>query len=182
MTSNLKKYQFFNRPKKNYVNPYFGGIVLGLVLFTSIFLSGNGLGASGAISRIDAAIVDAIAPEHVDTNSYLLKLAGGDKNPFDDWIIPVFFGSIFGGFTSGVLNGRFKFETNRGPRITDRTRWLMAFIGGAIFVYGARMARGCTSGQALTGGATLSAGSWVIMFSIFASAYALAYFVRRLWN
>jgi len=182
MTINLKKNQFFNRTKKDYVNPYFGGIILGLVLFTSIFLSGNGLGASGAISRIDAGLVDAIAPEHVDNNSYLLKMAGGDKNPFDDWIIPVFLGSILGGFSSGILNGRFKFETNRGPGISDRTRWLMAFVGGVIFVYGARMARGCTSGQALTGGATLSAGSWVIMLSIFASAYALAYFVRKLWN
>ena len=32
-----------------------------------------------------------------------------------------------------------------------------------------------------TGGATLAAGSWVIMFAIFGSAYALAYFVRKLW-
>jgi uncharacterized membrane protein YedE/YeeE len=58
----------------------------------------------------------------------------------------------------------------------------MAFLGGTIFLYGARMARGCTSGQALSGGATLAAGSWVVMFASFASAYALAYFVRRLWN
>lgn len=182
MTAKIEKKSIFNRPKKDYVNPYFGGIILGLVLFTSILLSGNGLGASGALSRIDAAVVDAIAPEHVDTNSYLLKLAGGDKNPWDDWIIPLFLGSILGGFSSGVLNGRFKFETNKGPSITNKTRWMMAFIGGTLFVYGARMARGCTSGQALTGGATLSAGSWVIMLSIFASAYAVAYFVRKLWN
>jgi uncharacterized membrane protein YedE/YeeE len=58
----------------------------------------------------------------------------------------------------------------------------MAFIGGTIMVYGARLARGCTSGQALSGGATLAAGSWLLMFGIFASAYALAYFVRKLWN
>ena len=45
----------------------------------------------------------------------------------------------------------------------------------------ARMARGCTSGQALSGGATLAAGSWAVMLAIFASAYLLAYFVRRLW-
>ena len=48
----------------------------------------------------------------------------------------------------------------------------MAFLGGVIFLYGARMARGCTSGQALTGGATLSAGSWLVMFAIFGGAYA----------
>jgi len=43
------------------------------------------------------------------------------------------------------------------------------------------MARGCTSGQALSGGASLAAGSWLIMFAIFAGAYAVAYFVRKLW-
>ena len=171
----------FNRPKKDYVHPYFGGIILGIVLFLSIFITGNGLGASGAISRIDAMLVDLVAPQHVDQNSYLLKMAGGDKNPLDDWIIPVFLGSILGGFTSGLINGRVKLETNKGPNISDQTRWAAAFIGGVIFVYGARMARGCTSGQALTGGATLAAGSWALMMMIFAGAYALAYFVRKLW-
>jgi uncharacterized membrane protein YedE/YeeE len=59
---------------------------------------------------------------------------------------------------------------------------ILALIGGAIFGYGARMARGCTSGQALSGGAVLSAGSWALMMCIFASAYALAYFLRKAWN
>jgi uncharacterized membrane protein YedE/YeeE len=58
----------------------------------------------------------------------------------------------------------------------------MAFVGGAIMGYGARFARGCTSGQALSGGAVLSAGSWAFMFAVFGGGYALAYFVRRLWN
>ena len=48
--------------------------------------------------------------------------------------------------------------------------------------YGARFARGCTSGQALSGGAVLSLGSWAFMFSVFIGGYAVAYFVRRLWN
>jgi len=47
---------------------------------------------------------------------------------------------------------------------------------------GARMARGCTSGQALSGGAVLSAGSWAFMMCVFAGAYAVAYFVRKFWN
>jgi uncharacterized protein len=118
----------------------------------------------------------------VDNTPYLLKMAGGDKNPFDDWILPVFIGALLGGFASGAFNGRLKFMTTKGPNISNRTRWLMAFLGGMIFLYGARMARGCTSGQALTGGTTLSAGSWLVMFSIFGGAYGLAYFVRKLWN
>ena len=172
----------FKQPPKPYVHPYFGGTILGIILFLALLLTGNGLGSSGATSRIDAAIVDVVAPSHVDNTPYLLKMAGGDKNPLDDWIVPVFFGALLGGFTSGMLNRRVKLETTKGPNISDRKRWLFAFLGGVIFLYGARMARGCTSGQALTGGATLSAGSWVVMFAIFAGAYGMAYFVRKMWN
>jgi uncharacterized protein len=171
-----------NKSPKPYVNPYFGGMVLGIILFLAMFFTGNGLGSSGGTTRLVAFMEDLISPAHVDRTPYLLKMAGGDKNPLDDWIIPVFFGALLGGFTSGKIFNRVKLETTKGSNISDRTRWLMAFLGGVIFLYGARMARGCTSGQALTGGATLAAGSWVIMFSIFAGAYALAYFVRKLWN
>lgn len=170
-----------HRPEQAYWHPYAAGVVLGVVLFLAFLLTGNGLGSSGATSRIDALLVDLVAPAHVDTTPYLLKMAGGDKNPLDDWIVPVFFGALLGGFVSGARHGRLKLTTTRGPNISDRTRWAMSFLGGAIFLYGARMARGCTSGQALSGGATLAAGSWVVMLSIFAGAYLLAYFVRKLW-
>ena len=94
---------------------------------------------------------------------------------------PVFFSALLGGFASGLRNGRLRLVTTKGPNISNRTRWVMAFLGGVIFLYGARLARGCTSGQALSGGATLAAGSWVVMLAIFASAYLLAYIVRKLW-
>jgi hypothetical protein len=177
-----KKKSVFERPIRPYWHPYLGGLLLGLVLFTSFFLTGNGLGASGGLNRIVVFVQDLIAPAHIDRVPYLLKMAGGDKNPLDDWIIPMVFGTLAGGFVSGWTNGRLKVETNKGPNITVRTRWITAFIGGAIMGYGARMARGCTSGQALSGGAVLSLGSWIFMFSVFAGAYALAYFVRKLWN
>jgi len=172
----------FQRPTRSYFHPYLGGALLGVVLFLAFFLTGNGLGASGGLNRLVVFVEDKIAPDHVDRVSYLLKMAGGEKNPLDDWIIPMVFGTLAGGFISGWLNGRLKVETNKGPNISVRTRWGMAFLGGAIMGYGARLARGCTSGQALSGGATLSAGSWVFMFAVFGGAYAIAYFVRKLWN
>jgi hypothetical protein len=48
--------------------------------------------------------------------------------------------------------------------------------------FGAKLARGCTSGQALSGGAVLGLGSWVVMMGVFGGAYAFAYFVRRQWR
>jgi len=170
------------RAAKPYINPYLGGILLGLVLFLAFFITGSGLGASGGMNRLLVIVEDAIAPDHVDRTPYLLAMAGGDKNPLDSWVVWVTVGTLIGGFVSGFRNGRLKVETNRGPRIPVKLRWVMAFIGGAFMGYGARFARGCTSGQALSGGAVLSVGSWAFMFAVFAGAYALAYFVRKLWT
>ena len=169
------------RVEKPYINPYLAGILLGIVLFMAFFITGNGLGASGGMNRLLVVVQDAIAPDHVDRTPYLLEMAGGDKNPLDSWVVWVTIGVVLGGFVSGWRNGRLKVETNRGPRLPVKVRWVTAFIGGAFMGYGARFARGCTSGQALSGGAVLSVGSWAFMLAVFAGAYALAYFVRKLW-
>ncbi len=165
-----------------YINPYLAGILLGVVLFLAFFLTGNGLGASGGLNRMLVFVEDLVAPNHVDRVPYLLTLAGGEKNPLDSWIVFLTVGAIVGGFISGKLNHRVKAETVKGPRISVRTRWFMAFLGGLLMGYGARFARGCTSGQALSGGAVLSVGSWLFMFAVFGGAYALAYSLRRFWN
>lgn len=170
------------RTERPYRDPYLAGGLLGLVLFASFFVTGNGLGASGGLNRIQVFVEDLVAPEHVDRVPYLIDLAGGTTNPLDSWLVYVSIGVIAGGFVSGWLNGRVRAETQKGPRVSTRTRWATAFLGGAFMGYGARFARGCTSGQALSGGATLSVGSWALMFAIFGAAYALAYFVRRLWT
>ena len=170
------------RVARPYAHPYLGGMILGLVLFATFFLTGNGLGASGGMNRLVVWLEDIFASGHVDRTAYLTSMAGGATNPFDSWVVFVFFGLFIGGALSGRVFGRSKFETMSGPRTPARVRWLFAFLGGAIMGYGARMARGCTSGQALSGGAVLSVGSWAFMFAVFAGGYAVAYFVRKLWN
>ena len=168
--------------RRPFVNPYLGGVFLGIVLFLSFLITGQGLGASGTLSRVAVFFEDLVAPDHVNRVPYLLNMAGGEANPLDYWIVFVTIGTILGGFVSGLIFGRTKWETTKGPNISNRLRWLLAFVGGILFAYGARMARGCTSGQALSGGASLSAGSWAVMFAIFAGAYGLAYFLRKIWN
>jgi len=163
-------------------NPYVGGVALGLVLFASIFVSGAGLGASGGISRAMTAGQKAVAPGHVGRNPYLAHLGGGTKNPLDHRMIWMVLGVIAGGFVSGLLGGRVKLETFKGPQISNRTRWGLAFLGGGLMGLGAGLARGCTSGQALSGGAVLSVGSWAFMMMVFAGAYMLAFPLRRVWN
>ncbi len=169
------------RQAKPYWNSYLSGVALGVLLFLSFWITGNGLGSSGGVQRVLAFVLDIFAPTHVDQTPYWAKLAGGDKNPLNNWLVIEIVGLLAGGLVSGWLGGRLKVETRKGPRITDKTRWFMAFGGGMIMGFGARLARGCTSGQALSGGAVLSAGSWAFMFSIFIGAYGLAWFFRRFW-
>lgn len=167
---------------KAYINPYLAGILLGVVLFLAFFLTGSGLGASGGLNRLLVFVEDLIAPGHINRVPYLINLAGGSRNPLDSWIVVLTLGTIVGGFISGWFNRRVKWETVKGPHISVRSRWFLAFLGGVLMGYGARFARGCTSGQALSGGAVLSVGSWAFMMAVFAGAYALAYFFRRAWN
>lgn len=167
---------------KGYIDPYLAGILLGVVLFLAFFLTGSGLGASGGLNRLLVFVEDLLAPGHINQVPYLINLAGGDLNPLDSWIVFLTLGTIAGGFLSGWFSKRLKWETVKGPNISVRSRWFLAFLGGMLMGYGARFARGCTSGQALSGGAVLSVGSWVFMFAVFGGAYALAYFFRRAWN
>ncbi len=166
-----------------YMNPYLAGIGLGLVLLSAFVIMGRGLGASGAYSSVVAVGVETVAPEHARANDfYLGYLENGAGHPFKSWLVFEVVGLIAGGFLSGALAGRLKRRIEKGPRVSSRNRLILAFAGGALMGVGAKLAGGCTSGQALTGGAVLNAGSWAFMLMVFAGAYALAYFVRREWT
>ena len=171
-----------SREPRPYTNPYVAGSLLGVVLFLSLYVTGGGLGASAAMSRVQAGVLDLVAPGHVDRVAYFAEMAGGTRSPWAHYSIYMLVGTVLGGFVSGLWNRRVKLETRTGPRVSIHARWGFALLGGLIMGYGARMARGCTSGQALSGGAVLSVGSWAFAMAVFASAYAVAWFLRRLWT
>lgn len=167
---------------KPYMNPYIAGLGLGLVLLLSYIIMGRGLGASGAVSTVVAVSVNSIAPQHASGNDFYADYLGdGKTNPFKDWLVFEVMGVIVGGFISGMFAGRVKKSVEKGPRITNNKRLFFALLGGALMGFGAKLARGCTSGQALTGGSILNLGSWAFMLCIFAGAYMFAYFMRRQW-
>jgi uncharacterized protein len=170
------------REPRPYVNPYVAGTLLGVVLFASIYVTGGGLGASASMSRVQTGLLDLFAPGHVDRVAYFAEIAGGSRSPWAHYSVYMLVGTILGGFVSGLFNGRVKLETRKGPRVSVRARWALAFLGGALMGYGARLARGCTSGQALSGGAVLSVGSWAFAMAVFGGGYAVAWFLRRLWT
>jgi hypothetical protein len=165
-----------------YWNPYVAGVGLGLVLLAAFVIMGRGLGASGAFSTVVSTGVNAIAPSFGEKNEFFSTYSDQvSANPLKDWYVIEVIGILIGGFISGFLAHRFKKTVDKGRNISVRGRFTYAFIGGAIMGIGAKLARGCTSGQALTGGAQLNVGSWLFMIFIFIGGYAAAYFVRRQW-
>jgi hypothetical protein len=166
-----------------YMNPYLAGIGLGLTLLAAFALVGRGLGASGAVNSLVAWIESAVAPAHAKSNAFIAGYLGdGTTSPLKAWLVFEVIGVFVGALISGLLARRVAVMVEKGPRVSTRVRLLMAFAGGALMAIGAAFARGCTSGQALTGGSLLNLGSWVAMMMIFGGAYALAYFVRWQWR
>jgi len=163
-----------------YWNPYAVGFLLGLVLLATYAITGRGLGATGAFSSVAAWLAGMVSPAHVADNVVHAKY-WNDGAPLASWTLFLLFGAFAGALVSGIQGRRMKFTVERGPNVSDGRRLLLAFAGGAIAAFGAKIAKGCTSGQALTGGSMLNVGSLVFMLAVFAAAYGLAYFVRKEW-
>ena len=167
--------------KNRYMNPYLAGTMLGIVLLTAMFLAGRGLGASGGMKYCVVAAVGAVDRQHANNSIYYSKYFEEGKKPLKNWLTLEIFGVVAGGFLSGAFSKRLKFRIEKSPKITNTRRLIFAFLGGVFFVYGAQLARGCTSGAALSGMAVLSVAGFVTMIAIFGSAYMFAWFFRKNW-
>ncbi len=169
-------------PKSKYMNPYVAGILLGLLLIATIYISGRGLGASGAIKSVTITAIQSVAPEHAENTQYFVDY---DKthtgSPLKSWLVFEVFGVLIGAFLSGLVSDRVGLKLDRGPHSTNKIRIISAIAGGALFGFGAQLGRGCTSGAALTGMAVMSTGGIITMIAIFGGAYLFAYFFRKLW-
>jgi uncharacterized protein len=168
--------------ESKYMNPYLAGFLLGLLLLVTIFITGRGLGASGAVKSAVVATMNTIAPSHTDnTHFYQEYRQEHAENPLMNWLVFEVMGVIIGAFISGLISNRLSLKLEHSPKIKSRTRIIGAIIGGALFGFGAQLGRGCTSGAALSGMAVLSAGGIITMMAIFGGGYAFAYFFRKLW-
>lgn len=170
-----------NGPKP-YWNPYLAGALLGLTLLATFVVAGQGLGASSLPKRGIAFAAEEIAPAWTASHPVMGAYVADGRNPLRNWLVVEVLGVFLGGFIGAVSAGRFKATVEKGPRIGVRRRLKYAFWGGVIMGVGASLARGCTSGQALSGGATLATGSWLFMLTVFAGGYSVAYLLRKEWT
>jgi uncharacterized membrane protein YedE/YeeE len=167
--------------RSKYMNPYLGGVLLGLILLATFYITGRGLGASGAVKSTVVSTVNRIAPKHAEKSTFYSQFISDDKHPMNTWLVFEVVGIFAGAFLSGALAGRLRFKNEHSPKISGRRRLIFAFAGGIVFGFGSQLAKGCTSGAALSGMGVFSLGGFITMLAIFGSAYVFAWLLRKLW-
>ena len=167
--------------KNNYWSPYLSGAGIGLVLLAAFYIMGKGVGASSAFSIVSAVTVHQVNPEYAGSLKYFSGYLSADS-PFRDWIVFELCGLLAGAFTGALASRNFRLRLDKGHSMGNATRLFTAFTGGILIGFAGRLARGCTSGVALTGGAQLALAGWIFVISMFVSGFIFAAIFRRMWS
>lgn len=160
-------------------SPYLAGAGIGVLSWITFGLMNKALGASTTFVRIAGLIESSLAPDHVKSNPYYAKFMTGESAAID-WqfmlIIGVFLGALISALLSRSIERehvpalwKWRFGPNRVAR------YLAAFVGGFLVLFGARLAGGCTSGHALSGGLQFALSGWVFFATFFAAAMLAAF-------
>ena len=123
-------------------NPYLAGALTGLLMVLSVLLTGKFFGASTSFVRTAAMMESLVAPERVASMAYFVR-----NLPKIDWQWLFVMGILVGAFVSAKLFDDFRCEAvppmwvgRFGPN--QATRSLVAFAGGVVAMFGARLAGG----------------------------------------
>ena len=148
-------------------SPYLAGALSGLVSIGSVWFVGKYLGASTTFVRSAGMMEKIFTPERVAKMPYFIK-----ETPIIDWQWMVVIGIAIGSFIAAVTSGTFQikplpdmWEAKFGPSIKKRA--VIAFIGGIIAMFGARLADGCPSGHGLSGGLQLAVSGYIALVCFF---------------
>ena len=165
-----------------YANPYVAGTALGMTLLFSYVTLGAGLGASAAPARAATLALHAVAPAAVEAND---SVSGwfADGNPLAHYLVFMTLGVLLGGLLSAKLARRLApWTVERGAHASIQMRIVLSAVGGVVVGFASRLGSGCTSGQALSGGAMLFTGSWAFMLAMFLGAFLMAPLVKKEWQ
>lgn len=140
----------------------------------------NPIGVTTALSQIPGGVASlAVGPDVVAANKYWAK------NAFKlDYGTLFLVGTLLGGLGSALAAGTWRVGTvphvwaeRFGP--SPMRRYGVAFLGGIIAMYGARLANGCTSGNGISGGLQLALSGWVFLAVMFATGTLTALILFR---
>jgi hypothetical protein len=163
---------FLTRPRWS---PYLVGVGIGLLSLLAFWVVDKPIGMSTQVSQASGACMLPIVGESgVRGNSYWSK-----HMPKWDYGMLFVVGTLGGALVSSLISRSFKVEAvpavwreRFGGSVIKRM--IVAFIGGAVMLYGARMAGGCTSGHGISGSLQLAVSSWTFFLTMFASGVITA--------
>ena len=160
-------------------SPYLAGGLSGLVSVGSVWVAGKYLGASTTFVRGAGMAEQLYAPDVVATLSYYLK-----EKPVFDWQFLFVCGIALGAYLAAQLSGDFKvqlvpdtWKARFGP--SPWLRGVAAFAGGAVAMFGARLADGCPSGHGLSGMSQMAISGYVAGACFFAGGIVMARLLYR---
>ncbi len=168
----------FEYLKRNRWSPYVAGICIALLYLLSFFFLGKMLGSTKTFVRLAAALWYFINPQHLQSNAYYMGYL--QNSYWINWQFALVIGIFIGSYIASKLYANIKivdvpsiWKNSFGPN--KKVRYLGAFLGGVIILFGARLAGGCTSGHALAGGMQLAVSGWIFMICLFAAGIPTAY-------
>ena len=167
--------------KSRYWSPYAAGALLGLTLLATFYVAGRGLGASGAFSLVSGVGLHAVSPDFAASLKYYSQYLGS-SSPLLNWNLFLMIGVFLGGLAGALSSRTFAVMFDKGASMSLGMRVATTFTGGVMIGFAARLARGCTSGVALTGGAQLAVSGWLFVLAMFAAGFLVAAIFRRLWS
>lgn len=161
-------------------SPYVGGAIIGLLQIPTFLLMETALGASSSYVTVGAYIASLVDPG-VTAIKYFASHMSGAKNW---WQVAVVVGIALGAMISMRLSGARRADVSAIWQRTMGTGSLgarapIAFLGGFLMLFGARIAGGCTSGHGISGIAQLSVGSMLAVAAMFAGGIMTAMLFRR---
>jgi uncharacterized membrane protein HdeD (DUF308 family) len=124
-------------------NPYLAGALSGVVGVLSVWFAGQFLGASTSFVRTAGMIEQLFGPERVAQMAYFVKTV-----PKIDWQWMFMVGILLGSAIAAVTSGAFKLQAvpdmwaARFGRRSTAKRTVVAFVGGVVAMFGARLADG----------------------------------------
>ncbi|MFI4911198.1 MAG: YeeE/YedE thiosulfate transporter family protein [Sedimentisphaeraceae bacterium JB056] len=155
-------------------SPYAVGAGIGILSILTFSISNEAIGVSGAFARTSGMIEKKIRGNKAQEREYYKE-----NPPKINWEWMFVLGLIIGSFISAILSGDFEFvfvpdRWQQSAGDSQLFRWLAAFIGGILMGFGARWARGCTSGHGISGTLQLAVSSWIATMALFASGIITA--------
>lgn len=169
----------YPRPKealRNYLDWRIGGVLLGLLLTLAVGIA-KPIGVSTAYCTSWGMALVELAPRWAAQSSYLKKV-GTSVNAEWMLVLGVALGSLAAALASRTRS-REVIPESWGERFgpSSRRRFAGAFAGGALVLFGARLAGGCTSGHMVSGLSQLAVSGFVFSAAVFASGILVARFV-----